>query len=78
MTTEWVVKLTVKQAGRTTRSRGADALVLASSPLKDVQPSLDAFEYEEAERVVKEDPRFVAAMQRRGVTDMDLVMVDPW
>lgn len=78
MTTEWIVRLTVRQAGRTSRSKAAEATVLMSTNIKDVQPSLDAFEYEEAERVVKEDKRFIHAMARRGVTEMDLVMVDPW
>ena len=52
-TTEWVVKLTVKQGGRTTRARGSEGIVISWSPIENVQPSLDAFEYEEAERVVK-------------------------
>lgn len=32
----------------------------------------------ECERVVRQHPDFQAAMQRRGITDMDLVWVDPW
>lgn len=38
----------------------------------------DAMEYAECEAVVKEYPPFVEAMKKRGIEDMDLVMVDPW
>lgn len=35
-------------------------------------------EYAECEAIVKEFPPFREAMKRRGIEDMDLVMVDPW
>lgn len=35
-------------------------------------------EYAECEAIVKEFPPFQEAMKRRGIEDMDLVMVDPW
>lgn len=35
-------------------------------------------EYAECEAIVKEFPSFQEAMKRRGIEDMDLVMVDPW
>ena len=35
-------------------------------------------EYAECEAVVKDYPPFREAMKRRGIEDMDLVMVDPW
>ncbi|XP_065627834.1 amine oxidase [copper-containing] zeta, peroxisomal-like [Quercus suber] len=38
----------------------------------------DAMEYAECEAVVKDFPPFKEAMKRRGIEDMDLVMVDPW
>lgn len=38
----------------------------------------DAVEYAECEAVVKDYPPFIEAMKRRGIDDMDLVMVDPW
>lgn len=38
----------------------------------------DAVEYAECEAVVKDFPPFMEAMKRRGIEDMDLVMVDPW
>jgi primary-amine oxidase len=44
----------------------------------DVQPSVMVDEFFEAELAIREDPQFVAAMARRGLTDMSLVCVDPW
>lgn len=35
-------------------------------------------EYAECEAVVKNYPPFQEAMKKRGIEDMDLVMVDPW
>lgn len=35
-------------------------------------------EYAECEAVVKEYPPFCEAMKKRGIEDMDLVMVDAW
>lgn len=35
-------------------------------------------EYAECEAVVKDFLPFREAMKRRGIEDMDLVMVDPW
>lgn len=35
-------------------------------------------EYAECEAVVKDYPPFVEAMKKRGIDDMDLVMVDAW
>lgn len=38
----------------------------------------DAVEYAECEAVVKDFPPFRDAMKKRGIEDMDLVMVDAW
>lgn len=35
-------------------------------------------EYAECEAVVKDFPPFREAMKKRGIEDMDLVMVDAW
>lgn len=40
--------------------------------------SQDAVEYAECEAVVKDYPPFREAMKKRGVEDMDLLMVDAW
>jgi primary-amine oxidase len=46
--------------------------------IENVQPSLIIEDYELAEKIVKEDPRVIEALQKRGIMDMDLVMVDTW
>ena len=43
-----------------------------------VQPNIMADELSECEAVVKAHPEFRAALAKRGVTDLDLVVVDPW
>ena len=35
-------------------------------------------EYAECEAAVKDFPAFTEAMKKRGIEDMELVMVDPW
>lgn len=68
MTSEWLVALTLRQAGKATRVKGFEGRIVSQELLKDVQPALDAWEYEEAERVVKQNSDFQAAMARRGIT----------
>ena len=46
--------------------------------LEGVQPSVILDEFFEAETAVRNDPGFRAAMAKRGITDMELVTVDPW
>ena len=43
-----------------------------------VQPSLMLDEFFECEAAVKADPQFQAVLAKRGISDMSLVMVDPW
>ncbi len=50
----------------------------AWTPVHGVQPSIMLDEFFECEDAVKADPDFQAALARRGITDMSLVMVDPW
>jgi primary-amine oxidase len=38
----------------------------------------DAMEYAECEATVKDFPPFIEAMKKRGIDDMELVMVDAW
>ncbi|KAF2945610.1 hypothetical protein DAI22_02g229366 [Oryza sativa Japonica Group] len=62
-TSIWIVELSEVHAA--TRACGSKLL-------------LDAMEYAECEATVKSHPPFIEAMKKRGVDDMDLVMVDPW
>jgi primary-amine oxidase len=43
-----------------------------------VQPNIMADELAECEAAVKQHPEFVAALAKRGITDLDAVVVDPW
>ncbi|KAJ6339727.1 hypothetical protein OIU77_007634 [Salix suchowensis] len=52
--------------------------VISSQVVPDVQPPMDAVEYAECEAVVKDFPPFTEAMKKRGIEDMELVMVDAW
>jgi primary-amine oxidase len=51
--------------------------VVAWRQLQGVQPAILPEEYEECERLVREHPDFRAALARRGITELDLVTVDP-
>ncbi|KAJ9708820.1 hypothetical protein PVL29_000702 [Vitis rotundifolia] len=62
----------------TTRGGHHRGKVISSKVVADVQPPMDAVEYAECEAVVKDFPPFREAMKKRGIEDMDLVMVDPW
>ncbi|HIK54283.1 MAG TPA: primary-amine oxidase [Synechococcales cyanobacterium M55_K2018_004] len=46
--------------------------------IPDVQPNIMADELSEAEAAVKAHPEFIAALEKRGITDLNLVVVDPW
>ncbi|MBD1806288.1 primary-amine oxidase [Microcoleus sp. FACHB-SPT15] len=43
-----------------------------------VQPNIMADELAECEAAVKANPDFQAVLKQRGITNLDLVMVDPW
>ncbi|KAK2989737.1 hypothetical protein RJ640_030230 [Escallonia rubra] len=75
-TSIWIVELSeVHAATRGGHHRGK---VISSQVVRDVQPPMDAVEYAECEAVVKDYPPFREAMKKRGIEDMDLVMVDAW
>jgi primary-amine oxidase len=42
------------------------------------QPNLTVDEFHEADAALRRDPRVLEALRKRGVTDMDLVLVDTW
>ncbi|KAK7354005.1 hypothetical protein VNO80_19461 [Phaseolus coccineus] len=75
-TSIWIVELS--QVHAVTRGGHHRGKVIASHVVPDVQPPMDAEEYAECEAVVKSFPPFIEAMKKRGIEDMDLVMVDPW
>ncbi|KZV48214.1 copper amine oxidase 1-like [Dorcoceras hygrometricum] len=75
-TSIWIVELTEVHA--TTRGGHHRGKVVSSTVVPDVQPPMDATEYADCEAIVKDYPPFIEAMKKRGIDDMDLVMVDPW
>jgi len=54
------------------------AEVVSSTVIPGVQPPIHPEEFEECETALRKAPEFIAAMKRRGVDNMDLVLVDPW
>jgi primary-amine oxidase len=52
--------------------------IISWEVLPYAQTSLTAGEVLAAERAVRADPRWQAAMRRRGLDDLDLAMIDPW
>ncbi len=46
--------------------------------VQGVQPRVMFDEFVECEAAVRADPKFLAAIRKRGITDPSLVMVDPW
>ena len=52
--------------------------VTAWREVTGVQPSIMAEEIEAAENLIRGDPRWREALARRGVTDFDLAIIDPW
>ncbi|GAB4374068.1 MAG: primary-amine oxidase [Elainellaceae cyanobacterium] len=52
--------------------------LLSWTQIPDCQPNIMADELAECEQAVKAHPDFIAALAKRGITDLDLVVVDPW
>jgi primary-amine oxidase len=48
------------------------------TPRPGAKPRIAPEEFLLAEKIAKQDPRFVAALARRGITDVSLVCSDPW
>jgi len=48
------------------------------TPVPGVQPSIMIEEIMELEAIVRKDPDAVAALARHGVTDLELLQIDPW
>lgn len=52
--------------------------ILARRFVAGARPMIQLEQFMVIEALVRADPRFVAACERRGITDMGLVCVDPW
>jgi primary-amine oxidase len=53
-------------------------LILSWKHIPGVQPGVMLDEFFEAEEAIKRDPGFQEALRKRGITDFNLLMVDPW
>jgi primary-amine oxidase len=56
----------------------ADSTVTRWTPRPGARPRIAPEEFLLAESIAKADPRFVAALAKRGITDLSLVCSDPW
>ncbi len=52
--------------------------VISWREMPNVQPSIMLEEFLASEDVIKQDPRWQEAMRKRGITEFDLVVLDPW
>ena len=52
--------------------------LLSLDHVSDAQTALTEEDFVSAERLLKADPRWQAAMRKRGITNFEHVMVDPW
>ncbi|CAK9862440.1 unnamed protein product [Sphagnum jensenii] len=77
-TSIWLVELSNQVLNAPSVAHRHHAKILSSVVVPDVQPPMDADEYAECEATVKGHGPFVEAMKKRGIDDMELVMVDPW
>ena len=55
-----------------------DSRVVELDRVEGGQPSITLDEYHEADVALRRDPRVVDALARRGITDLDLVLIDTW
>ena len=56
----------------------ASKTIVSSHHEPKARPMIQLGEFMEIENAVKSDPVFIKGCERRGITDMDLVCVDPW
>ncbi|MCY4654767.1 MAG: tyramine oxidase, partial [Dehalococcoidia bacterium] len=52
--------------------------VVSWERIPGVQPRITLDEFSECEAATKSNPEFIEALAKRGIADMDLVMVDAW
>ena len=59
-------------------SRSSDDSVLAWEPLEGIQPNLTPDEWHECDAALRREPQLIEALAKRGITDMDKVLIDVW
>jgi primary-amine oxidase len=55
-----------------------ESKIVSWTPVPDMQPCIMLDEFIECENAVKASPEFREALQKRGIENLELVMVDPW
>ena len=79
---ERVAAIVVLDNARREAYQGAVSLteqsVLSWEKIPIAQPPIALDEFVECEAACKQDPDFQVALRRRGITDVDAVIVDPW
>jgi primary-amine oxidase len=55
-----------------------DAAVSSWEELPGIQPNMTVDEWHECDEMLRAQPQLVAALARRGITDMSLVLTDVW
>ena len=56
----------------------AGRLGLSWEPLEGIQPNLTPDEWHECDEVLRHDPRLIEALAKRGITDIEKVLIDVW
>ena len=66
--------------GRVYKARVAlgEDRVVAWEHQPDGQPNMTVDEFHECDAALRRDPRVIEALAKRGITDMDLVLIDTW
>ena len=77
---EAAVTILDRRGNRTFEARVdlATKRVLSLRPVEGVQPLVLTEEYDAVPRIVRADPRFIAAMKRRGIDDPSKVWIETW
>lgn len=57
---------------------GESPEILSWTPRPGAQPAITLDEFFECEEMLKADPAFQTAVRARGISDFDLLMIDPW
>jgi primary-amine oxidase len=55
-----------------------DEEILSSQEFPDMRPMIQPEQFLAVEGIARSDPGFIAACAKRGITDMEMVAVDPW
>jgi Cu2+-containing amine oxidase len=56
----------------------SDDRVIAWEHQPDGQPNMTVDEFRECDETLRRDPRVIEALARRGITDLDRVLIDTW